>query len=211
MRPLHLKCPTVRGDKEDKKRRKTITCQTFQPNMGYLFHVMYAYIKQGRPDAGLLRLTPRAQTIITPGIGVYATPLLQPTETTTRTAKGNPVYIYHPTTIARLPVPSDTNIIFLTDASGTQQGIPMVLCLRTRQAACVWTPRGAPNRGHSLGSSHGELRTLADTVNSTPRPTTTQPRNIWVVVNATVDIHLKECLAELHLHKALASPHRRCG
>ena len=31
------------------------------------------------------------------------------------------LYIYQPTAIARLPVPSDTNIIFFTDASITQQ------------------------------------------------------------------------------------------
>ena len=89
--------------------------------MGYLFHLMYAYyITQGRPDAGLLRLTPRALAIITNGIGECANPLLQPTQTTTRTAQGIPVYIHHPTEIARLLILSDTNIIFFTDSSGTQ-------------------------------------------------------------------------------------------
>ena len=77
MRPLQHKCPTLRGDKDDKERRQTITCQKFHPNTGYLFHLMYACITQGRPDRGLLRLTPRAQAIITQGIGVYAAPLLQ--------------------------------------------------------------------------------------------------------------------------------------
>ena len=52
-------------------------------------------------------------------------------------------------------------------------------------------------------SSHGELRTLTDTVNTLLRPTTTQPRNIWVVVAATVDIHLTKRRAELPLQKAL--------
>ena len=97
MRPLQHKCPTLRGDKDDKERRQTITCQKFQPNTGYLFHLMYAYITQGRPDRGLLRLTPRAQAIITQGIGVYAAPILQPTQITARTAQGNPIYVYHPT------------------------------------------------------------------------------------------------------------------
>ena len=54
-------------------------------------------------------------------------------------------------------------------------------------------------------SSHGELRTMADAVTATPPPTTTQPRNIWVVVDATVDIHLTRRLADLPLHKALES------
>ena len=58
MRPLQHKCPTLRGDKDDKERRQTITCQKFHPNTGYLFHLMYAYITQGRPDRGLLRLIP---------------------------------------------------------------------------------------------------------------------------------------------------------
>ena len=93
---------------------------------------MYAYITQGRPDRGLLRLTPRAQAIITQGIGVYAAPLLQPTQITARTAQGNPIYVYHPTAIARLPIPSDTDIIYFTDASGTQQRTPTVGCASVR-------------------------------------------------------------------------------
>ena len=132
MRPLQHQCPTLRGDKDDKERRQTITCQKFHPNTGYLFHLVYAYITQGRPDRGLLRLTPRAQAIITQGIGVYAAPLLQPTQITARTAQGNPIYVYHPTAIARLPIPSDTDIIYFTDASGTQQRTPTVGCASVR-------------------------------------------------------------------------------
>ena len=41
-RPLQHKCPTLRGDKEDKERRQTITRQKFHPNTGYLLHLMYA-------------------------------------------------------------------------------------------------------------------------------------------------------------------------
>ena len=55
MRPIQHKCPTLRGDKDDKERRQTITCEKSLPNTGYLFHLMYAYITQGRPDRGLLR------------------------------------------------------------------------------------------------------------------------------------------------------------
>ena len=86
MHPLQHNCPTLRGDGEEKERRQTITYQRFHPNTGYLFHLIYACITEGRPDRGLLRLTPRAQTISPRGINVYATPLLQPTQTTTRTA-----------------------------------------------------------------------------------------------------------------------------
>ena len=207
MRPLQQKCPARRGDREDTERRQTITCQKFHPNTGYLFNLMYAYITQGRPERGLLRLTPGAQAIITEGIGVHATPLLQRMQTTTRTAQGNPAYIYHPTAIARLPVPRDTDIIYFTDASGTQQRTPRVGC------ASVGITRRADGLGaeHHSGaiifgaSSRSELCTVAEAVTPTPPPTTIRPRNIWVVVDATVDVHLTKRLADLPPHRALES------
>ena len=207
MRPLQHKCPTLGGDKDDKEQRQTITCQKFRPNTGYLFHLMYAYITLGRPDRGLLRLSQRIQAIITQGIGVYAAPLLQPTQKTTRTAQGNTVYVYHPTAIARLPIPSDTEIIYFTDASGTQQCTPTVGCA----SVCITRHPEGLHVAHHTGvtifgvSSHGELRTLADAVTATPTPATIRPRNIWVVVDATVNIHLTRCLEDLPLHKALKS------
>ena len=54
-------------------------------------------------------------------------------------------------------------------------------------------------------SSHGELRTLADAVTATPPPARIRPRNIWVVVDATIHIHLSKRLADLPLHRALES------
>ena len=152
MRPLQQKCPSLRGDKEDKERPQIIRCAKFHPNTGYLFHLMYTYITLGRPDRGLLRLTPRAQAIITQGIGVYVTPLLHPTQTTTRTAQGNPVYISHPTAIACLPVPSDTDIIYFTDTSGTQQHTPTVCAASVpivgARTASTWsTTPGQPSLG----------------------------------------------------------------
>ena len=64
-----------------------------------------------------------------------------------------------------------------------------------------------PHTGATIfgASSHGELRTLADAVTATPPPTTIRPRNIWVVGDATVDIHLTKPLADLPLHRALES------
>ena len=188
-------------------RRQTITCQKFHPNTGYFFHLMYAYITQGRPDRGLLRLTPRAQAIITQGIGVYAAPRLQPTQITARTAQGNPIYVYHPTAIARLPIPSDTDIVYFTDASGTQQRTPTVGCASVRISRHADGLHVEHHTGATIfgASSHGELRTMADAVTATPPPTTIRPRIIWVVVDATVDIHLTRRLADLPLHKALES------
>ena len=170
MRPLQHKCPTLRGDKDDRERRQTITCHKFHPNTGYLFHLMYAYITQGRPDRGLLRLTPRAQAIITQGIGVYAAPLQQPTQITARTAQGNPIYVYHPTAIARLPIPSDTDIIYFTDASGTQQRTPTVENLPrnipTRNPHHVYTP----STEHSTGTAHTGTTGTAHTSTSMRAP-----------------------------------------
>ena len=207
MRPLQHKCPSLCGDKDDKDRRQTITCQKFHPNTGYLLHLMYVCVTQGRPDRGLLRLIPGAQAIITQGIGVYATPLLQPAQITTRTAEGNPVYVYHPTAIACLPVPSDTDIIYFTDASGIQQHTPTVSCASVR---ITRRAHGLNLENHTWAtiygpSSHGELHSLADAVTATPPPTTIRLRNIWVVVDATADIHLTRRLADLPLHRALES------
>ena len=168
---------------------------------------MYAYITQGRPDRGLLRLTPRSQAIITEGIGVYAAPLLQPTKITARTAQGNPVCVSHPTAITSLPIPSDTDIIYFTDASGTQQRTPTVGCASVRITRHADGLHVEHHTGATIfgASCHGELRTLAGAVRATAPPTRIRPRNIWVVVDATVDIHLTRRLADLPHHKALKS------
>ena len=71
---------------------------------------------------------------------------------------------------------------------------------------CGWTPGEALHRSHHLrASSHVELRTLADIIYTKPPPATTKPSNTWVVVDATVDIHLTKCLAGLRLNKGLQS------
>ena len=172
MHPLQHKCPALCVDKDEKERQQTITCQRFHPNTAYLFHLMYEYITQGPPDRGFLRLTPRAQAIITQGMGVYATLLLELTETTTRTAPGNPVYIYQLTAIPRLPIPSETDIIFFSDASGSQWRTPTVGCASVR---VIWCADGLHVEHHTgatifEASSDGELRALADAVKATPPP-----------------------------------------
>ena len=168
---------------------------------------MYAYITQGRPDRGLLRLSPRAQAIITQGIGVYAAPLLQPTQITTRTTQGNPVYVYHHTAIARLPIPSDTDIIYFTDASSTQQRTPTVGCASVRISRHADGLHVEHHTGATIfgASSHGELRCLADAITTTLPPATIQPRNIWVVVVSTIDIHLTRRLADKALESGLTT------
>ena len=117
------------------------------------------------------------------------------------------MYMYHPTALAGRPVPSHSDLIFFTDASGTQQRTPTVGCasvrvIRRADGLHVEHHTGATIFGASL---HGKLRTLADTVNTKTPPTTIQPRNTWVIVDATVDIHLTKCHADLPLHRALNS------
>ena len=106
-----------------------------------------------------------------------------------------------------VPVPSDSHIIYFTDASGTQQRTPTVGCASVRITRCTDGLHVEHHTGDTLfgASSHGELCTLADAVTATPPPATIQPRNILVVVDATVDIHLTRRLADLPLHRALES------
>ena len=135
---------------------------------------MYAYITQERPNRGLPRLRQLAQTIITHRTGLYAMPLLLPTQAATKTTEGNPVYIYQLATIALLPVPSDTDISFFTVASGIQQRSLTVGCASVRVTRRA---NGLHVEHHSgviiFGACfHGELRTLANTTNTTPQPTT---------------------------------------
>ena len=112
-----------------------------------------------------------------------------------------------PTACTRLPVPSNTNIIFFTDESSSQRDTPTVSCA----SLCVSRCADGFHMEHQTGatvfraSSLGKLRTLADTVIATPSPTTKQTRNILVLLDARGDIHLIKCLAELALHKSLES------
>ena len=96
-------------------------------------------------------------------------------------------------------------MFYFTDASGTQQRTPTVGCASVRltehgDGLHVEHHTGATIFG---ASSHGELRTLADAVAATPPPATIWPRNIWVVMDAMVDIQLTRRLADLAHHKAL--------
>ena len=152
MRPLQHKCPTLCGDKDDKERRQTIRCQKFQPNTGYLFHLMYAYITQGRPDRGLLRLTPRVQAIITQGIGVYAAPYCNPrksppepprgTPSTSITPQQSPAYPYQatPTSSTSLTHPAPSN-------APPRSVAPPCASPGTRTASTWNTTTGPPSLG----------------------------------------------------------------
>ena len=164
MRPLQHKCPTLRGDKDDKESRQTITCQKFHPNTGYLFHLMYVYVTQERPNRGLLRLTPRAQAIITQGIGVYATPLLQLTQITTRTAQGNPSMSISPQQLPPCPYPatptSSTSLTHPAPSKAPPQSVVPPCASPGARTASTWnTTPGPPSLGRSPTTNYAPWRT----------------------------------------------------
>ena len=172
MRPLQHKCLTLRGDKDNKERRQTITCQKFHPNMGYLFHLMYAYITQRRPDRGLLRLTPRAQAIITQGIGVYAALLLQPTQITTEPPKGTPSTSITPRQLPAYPYPA-------TPTSSTSLTHPAPSNAPPRSVASPYASPGA--RTSSTWNTTPEPPSLGrhPTTNCAPWRTPSPPHHHW--------------------------------
>ena len=207
--PLRHKCPTLRGD----KRRQGAATDHHVPEVPPQYWIPLApdvrVYHPGAPRQGPPPPHPTSPGHHHPGDRrlCSAAPLLQPAQITARTAQGNPIYVYHPTAIARLPIPSDTDFIYFTDASGTQQRTPMVGCASVRITRHADGLHVEHHTGATIfgASSHGELRTMADAVTATPPPTTIRPRNIWVVVDATVHIHLIRRLADLPLHKALES------
>ena len=88
------------------------------PDTAYILHYIYSYLTQGQPEQGLIALSPQAKHIISKGIGVYATPILQPTTPVAHLARGLAIYAYLPMNPCRLPQPSPADRLFFTDASG---------------------------------------------------------------------------------------------
>ena len=92
--------------------------------------------------------------------------------------QGNLFYIDYPTEMARLRVPSDTNILFFTKASGTEQRSPAVGCASVPVRCLADGLQVEHDTGATIraASSPRELRRLADTVSATPRPAITPAR-----------------------------------
>ena len=150
MRPLQHKCPSLRGDKDDKERATDHQVPEVPPQYGVPLPPDVPYVTQGRPDKGLLRVTQRAQAIITQGIGVYARPLLQPTQITTRTAQGDPPTSITPQQLPAYPDPATpTSSTSLTHPAPSNTPHSR-LCLRVHHLVRGRPPRGTPHRGHHL-------------------------------------------------------------
>ena len=118
--PLHHSCHTP------EHRTQTLTCHDLNPDPAYILHYIYSYLAQGQPEQGLIAMSPQAKHIISKGIGVYATPVLQPTTPVAHLTTGLAIYAYLPMNPCRLPQPSSADWLFFTDASGESALTPLI-------------------------------------------------------------------------------------
>ena len=202
--PLHHSCHTP------EHRTQTLTCHDLNPDTAYILHYIYSYLTQGQPEQGLIALSPQAKHIISKGIGVYATPILQPTTPVAHLATGLAIYAYLPMNPCRLPQPSPADRLFSTDASGESALTPI-----TGGDTLQLTHTGGHyhmdhHTGHTTygASSHGELGAMADAITEIAVHLPAHSPHIvrvLFVVDATVDTHLLLRIARQPLHKATAT------
>ena len=110
--PLHHSCHTR------EHLTQTLTCHDLSLNTAYILHYIYSYLTQGKQEQGLIAMSPRARRIIFKGIGVYATPILQPKTAVAHLITVLPIYAYLPMNPSHLPQPSPADLVFFADASG---------------------------------------------------------------------------------------------
>ena len=155
-------------------------------------------------------MSPQAKHIISKGIGVYATPIIQPTTPVAHLNTGLAIYAHLAMNPCRLQQPSPADLLFFTDASGESALTPI-----TGGATLQLTHSGGHyhmdhHTGHTTygASSHGELGAMADAIaeiaNHLPAHLP-HVVGVWFVVDATVDTHLLLRIARQPLHKATAT------
>ena len=189
---------------------KTLTCGDLNPDAAYVLHYIYSYLTQGQPEQELIAMSPQAKDIISKGIGVYATPILQSNIPVAHLTTGLAIYAYLPMNPCRLPQPSPADLLFFTDASGESTLTPI-----TGGGTLLLPYTGGHyhmdhHKGHTTyrASFHGELGAMADAIaeiaahlpDHTPHVV-----RVWFVVDATVDTHLLLRKARQPLHKATAT------
>ena len=202
--PLHHSCHTL------EHRTQTLTCHDLNSDTAYILHYIYSYLTQGQPEQVLIPLSPQAKHIISKGIGVYATPILQPTTPVADPATGLAIYAYLPMNPCRLQQPSSADRLFFTDASGESALTPI-----TGGATLQLTHTGGhyhmdDHAGHTTygASSHRELGAMADAITETTAHLPAHSPHIfqvWFVVDATVETHQLLRIARQPLHKATAT------
>ena len=196
--PLHHSCHTPGH------RTQTLTCTC------YILHYIYSYLKQGQPEQGLIAMSPQAKHIISKEIGVYATPILQPTTPVAHLTTVLAIYAYLPMNPCRLPQPSPADLLFFSNASGESALTPI-----TGGATLQLIHTGEHyhldhHMGHTTygASSHGELGAMADAIAEIAAHLPAHLPHIvrvWFVVDATVDTHLRLRIAPQPLHNATAT------
>ena len=155
-------------------------------------------------------MSPHAKRIISKGIGVHTTPILQPTTPLAHLTTGLAIYAYLPMNPCRLPQPSPADLLFFTDASGESTLTPI-----TGGATLQLTHDGGHyhmdhHTGHSSygASSHGELGAMADAIAEIAALLPAYVPHVfrvWFVVDAPDDTHLLLCIARQPFHKATAT------
>ena len=98
------------------KLTQTLTCRNVTPNTAYILHYIYSYLRQGQQEEELIAVSPRAKRIISKGLGVYSTSILQLTTPVAHLTTDLAIYAYLPMNACRPPQPSPANLIFFTDA-----------------------------------------------------------------------------------------------
>ena len=199
--PPHHSCHTP------EHQTQTITCRDLNPDTAYILHYIYSYLRQGQLEQGLIAMSTQAKHIISKGVGVYASPIPQPTTAVAHLTTDLAIYAYLPMNPCRFPQPSPADLLFFTDASGESALTPI-----TGGATLQLIHTGGHyhmdhHTGHTTygASSQGELGAMADDITEIATHLPAQFRHVvwvWFVVDATVDTHLLLRKARQQLHKA---------
>ena len=202
--PLHHLCHTP------EHLAQTLRCRNLNPVTAYILHYINSYLTQGRQEQGLIGVSPRTKRIISKGMGVYATPILQPGTLVAHLTRRLAIYAYLPMNPCRLPQPSPADLVFFTDASG-ESALTSITGGATLE---LTSTEGHYHMDHHTGhttyraSPHGELGPMADAIT---RLADTLPAyllhavRVWFLGDATVNKHLLLRIARQPLHQATAT------
>ena len=155
-------------------------------------------------------MSPREKSIISKGIGVYATPILQPETLVAHSTTGLAIYANLPMNPCRLPQPSPADLVFFSDASGESALTPITGRANLQLTHTEGHYHMDHHKGHTTcgASYHGELGAIADAIGKIAvQLPALLPHvvRVWFVLDATVDTHLLLRIARQPLHKAIAT------
>ena len=201
---LHHSCHTP------EHRTQTLICRDLNPDTAYILHYIYSYLTKGQPEQGLIATSPQAKRIISKGIGVYTSPILQPKTPVAHLTTGVAIYAYLPMTPCCLPQPSAADLLFFTNASGESD----LTCITSGATLQLTHTGGHYHMDHHTdhttykASSHGKLGAMANAIAKIAAHLPAHLPHVvrvWFVVDATVDTHLLLRLARQPLYKVTAT------